>query len=113
MATINISLPDKLKKQADKLIKDGEYSSFSDLVRTGLRKIVRLDELNTIFEETKKDYLSGKANVLKNRQDIDYYLKSLRIESEGGNIKKIRQRGKKLSSQSKFVSKNPKDSLSP
>jgi Arc/MetJ-type ribon-helix-helix transcriptional regulator len=37
MKTINISLPDKLKSQADNLIKSGYYASFSDLVRTALR----------------------------------------------------------------------------
>lgn len=44
MSTINISLPDKLKKEADKLIKAGYYSSFSDLVRTALRKLLAQDK---------------------------------------------------------------------
>lgn len=38
MKTINISLPDKLKTQADNLIKAGYYASFSDLVRTAIRE---------------------------------------------------------------------------
>jgi Arc/MetJ-type ribon-helix-helix transcriptional regulator len=112
MATINISLPDKLKKQAEKMIKNGEYSSFSDLVRTGLRKIIREVELDMVFEEAKRDYLSGRANVLENIQDIDNYLKRLKKESEDNNDKKIRSRGQKLSSRSKIVSKSSKDSLS-
>lgn len=36
--TINISLPNQLKAQADKLVKYGFYASFSDLVRTALRR---------------------------------------------------------------------------
>jgi len=41
MATINISLPDKLKKQADAAIADGYYASFSDFARTAFRQILR------------------------------------------------------------------------
>ena len=40
MKTINISLPDKLKTQADNLIRAGYYASFSDLVRTALRETI-------------------------------------------------------------------------
>jgi Arc/MetJ-type ribon-helix-helix transcriptional regulator len=40
MKTINISLPDKLKSQADNLIKSGYYASFSDLVRTAMREVM-------------------------------------------------------------------------
>ncbi|OGK66383.1 hypothetical protein A2313_04105 [Candidatus Roizmanbacteria bacterium RIFOXYB2_FULL_41_10] len=40
MKTINISLPDKLKSQADNLIKSGYYASFSDLVRTAIREVI-------------------------------------------------------------------------
>lgn len=40
MKTINISLPDKLKTQADNLIRAGYYASFSDLVRTALRQVM-------------------------------------------------------------------------
>ncbi|MFA6519056.1 MAG: ribbon-helix-helix domain-containing protein [Candidatus Shapirobacteria bacterium] len=36
--TINISLPSQLKAQADELVKHGFYASFSDLVRTALRR---------------------------------------------------------------------------
>jgi|GEM_PF-1034386 len=39
MKTINISLPDKLKDQADRIIAAGYYASFSDLVRTAIREI--------------------------------------------------------------------------
>lgn len=40
MKTINISLPDKLKTQADNLIRAGYYASFSDLVRTAIREVM-------------------------------------------------------------------------
>ncbi|MCX6816570.1 MAG: nucleotidyltransferase domain-containing protein [Candidatus Beckwithbacteria bacterium] len=40
MSTINISLPDKLKADADRQIEAGYYVSFSDLVRTALRQLL-------------------------------------------------------------------------
>jgi Arc/MetJ-type ribon-helix-helix transcriptional regulator len=54
MTTINISLPDKLKKQADKLIKDGYYASFSDLVRTGLRQMIGNDIQKSLPKQKKE-----------------------------------------------------------
>lgn len=103
MTTINISLPDKLKKQADRLVSDGTYSSFSDLVRTGLRKLFWEYELDMAFEKTKRDYLSGRANVLENKQDIDNYLERLRNNGEDNNVRKIRSGNRKISPQSKIV----------
>jgi len=41
MSTINVSLPPKLKQEADNLIKAGHYASFSDLVRTALREEIK------------------------------------------------------------------------
>jgi len=48
MKTINISLPDKLKTQADNLIRAGYYASFSDLVRTAIRQVMtkQIEEKN-------------------------------------------------------------------
>ncbi len=39
MKRINISLPDDIKAQGDKLVHLGEFSTFSELVRVGLRLI--------------------------------------------------------------------------
>ena len=48
MTTINISLPEKLKKQADALIKQGYYVSFSDLVRTAIRRLIEKHSVKAI-----------------------------------------------------------------
>lgn len=77
MTTINISLPEKLKKDAESLIKDGFFVSFSDLVRHSLREIVSKSKYDLMFEETKKDIKSGKAVILKTPKDIDNYFKKL------------------------------------
>jgi len=46
MTTINISLPDVLKKEADLLIKQGYYASFSDLARVAIRKLIARHKQN-------------------------------------------------------------------
>lgn len=77
MSTINISLPDKLRVQANKLVEEGYYASFSDLTRTAVRRLVGENELDLLFEETKKDYKKGKAVVLKNQEDVDEFFEKL------------------------------------
>lgn len=77
MATINISIPTKLKSQAELLVKNGYYVSFSDLVRDSLRRLVEKDKFGLWLHETKKDLRKGKAVVLKSGKEIDEYLKTL------------------------------------
>ncbi|MDO8570224.1 MAG: ribbon-helix-helix domain-containing protein [Candidatus Daviesbacteria bacterium] len=38
--TINISMPEKLYKDAKKLVAEGKYNSISEVVRAGLRRIM-------------------------------------------------------------------------
>jgi len=44
MKRINISLPDEFKLNADKLVMKGHFSSFSELVRVGIRVILNNQE---------------------------------------------------------------------
>lgn len=74
MSTINISLPSQLKAQADQLIEDGHFVSFSDLVRTALRQMMEENHLNSLLATAKKDLKSGKAYVLADKDDIDKYV---------------------------------------
>lgn len=77
ISTINISLPKQLKLLAEKEIKKGYYASFSDLVRSSLRKTLMESELDQLLEETKKEYKNGKAVVLKIDKDVEKFVKSL------------------------------------
>jgi Arc/MetJ-type ribon-helix-helix transcriptional regulator len=77
MKTINISLPEKLKSQAEDLIKNGYFASFSDLVRDSLRRSINLNKYDLWADEAKKELKSGKAKVLKSAKDIDEYMKDL------------------------------------
>lgn len=77
MVTINVSLPEKLKEQAEDLVKSGFYTSFSDLVRDSLRQLVSKNKYDLWAEEAEKDIKTGKAKVLKSKKDIDDYFKNL------------------------------------
>ena len=78
MATVNISLPDKLKQQADSLVKNGYYASLSDLIRHSLRTVITdAYQYQQWVEEAKKDLKQKQAVVLKSPQDIDTYIDSL------------------------------------
>lgn len=72
--TINISLPSQLKIDSEKLVKQGQYASFSDLVRTALRKLITETNYNQLANQAKKEYLSGKSTNLKDNSDITKYL---------------------------------------
>lgn len=73
MTTINISLPDKLKKQADAVIKDGYFASFSDFARTAFRQTLRDYKLDRMVAEAKREHKAGKGIVLRTKKDIDNF----------------------------------------
>jgi Arc/MetJ-type ribon-helix-helix transcriptional regulator len=77
MTTINISLPEQLKKEADTLVGAGYYVSFSDLVRDGLRQIVDARRYDRWYKEAKQDEKEGRAVVLKSKKDIANYFKKI------------------------------------
>ena len=77
MTTINISLPEKLKEDAESLISGGLYSSFSDLVRDSLRNVIAKNKYDLWYEEAKDDERAGRSVILKSKKDIDNYFKKL------------------------------------
>ena len=77
MNTVNISLPVKLREQAQELVDGGYYASFSDLVRDSLRRIVSKNKYDLILEEAIKDEKKGKGILLKTEKEIDEYFKFL------------------------------------
>lgn len=77
MTTINISLPEKLKDQAQKLVDSGFYASFSDMVRDALRRTIAQNKYDFWAEETKKEIKEGKAIALKTKKDIKDYFDSI------------------------------------
>ena len=74
MTTINISLPEQLKKEADAAIKDGNYASFSDLARTALRQILRNHKIDRMVAEAKADYKAGRGTLLRSKADIHKFM---------------------------------------
>lgn len=75
--TINISLPAQLKSASEKLVQEGYYASFSDLVRTALRKMIDETNYDNLAKQAKKEFVQGKTQILKNPKDIGNYINSL------------------------------------
>ncbi len=75
--TINISLPSELKKEAESLISDGHYVSFSDLVRTALRKLMTESKYDLWAKEAKKEFQKNETKALKNKTEVKDFVNSL------------------------------------
>lgn len=76
MDTINISLPSQLKAQAEALIDQGHYASFSDIVRNALRLIIRTNYYDDLAQEAVEDYRQGKTKALRTKKDIDAFVRT-------------------------------------
>lgn len=74
MTTINISLPSKLKSQADALISQGYFASFSDLVRMAIRELVGGSRYDALIREAIDDHRKGRSRVLRTKKEIDDFL---------------------------------------
>jgi putative addiction module CopG family antidote len=90
MKTINISIPDKLKQQADRLVEAGYYASFSDVVRDSLRSIIESNTYDLMAEEAKREIANGEGSVLKTAQDVDDYFKKLKQHVQPTHNGKVR-----------------------
>lgn len=77
MATINVSLPDKLKDQAQELVNMGVYVSFSDLVRDSLRETLRKNKYDLWTIEAQDELKKGKGKMLRTPKEVDAYFETL------------------------------------
>jgi len=77
MTTINVSIPEKLKDQAQSLVDEGFFVSFSDLVRHSLRQIVSKNKYDMWADEAEEDMKKGKGILLRNKKEIKKYFDSL------------------------------------
>ena len=75
MDTINVSLPSQLKSQADNLVAQGYFASFSDLVRTALRRVMKDSEYDLLTEEAVREHKLGRSTVLASAKQIEKYVK--------------------------------------
>jgi len=76
--TVNVSLPEQLKKQAQQLIENGHFVSFSDLTRSALRRLVAdQKDYDKLAQIAWKEYDEGKAVVMNSKADIENFVHSL------------------------------------
>jgi len=87
MATINVSIPDKLKQKAEALVKAGYYASFSDVVRDSLREIVDKNIYDLLGDRAEKDYIEGRTVSLKTDKDIKEYVDKIASNARARNHK--------------------------
>ena len=81
MATMNISLPDSLKKWIESRIKSGRFSDASDYMRA----LVSLDrenqekkeQLRSLLEKAEKEIEDGKYIDLSSDEDIDSFFQDV------------------------------------
>lgn len=78
MTTVNISLPEQLKKEGERLIEGGYFASFSDLIRTSLRTLLERSKYDIWAQEAREEYETGKATVLQSKKDIKKLLMNTR-----------------------------------
>lgn len=91
MATINVSIPDKLKQKAEALIEAGYYASFSDVVRDSLRETVNKNIYDLLGDQAEKDYIEGRTISLKTEKDIENFVNNLGKNARSGSNKKLHQ----------------------
>ena len=77
MKTINISLPEKLKSEAEQLIEKGFFASFSDLVRHSLRDTMSKNKYELLAELAIEEEKNGTATILKTSKDIKKFVDNL------------------------------------
>ena len=85
MNTINISLPKNMYHDAKKVVKNKGYSSISELIRDGLRRVIYEEELtengftpefeDMVLEAAKEPV--DKSKVWETQEDIDEYFTKL------------------------------------
>jgi len=59
------------------LIATGNYVSFSDLVRTAIRKLLAESKYDLWAKEAKKEYEKGETKALNNKTEINKFVNSL------------------------------------
>ncbi len=73
-ATINISLPIRLKAQADDLVAKGYFVSFSDVVRSAVRNLLNHSSYDMLLYKAKEEEKKGESVILSNDDEIDSFM---------------------------------------
>jgi len=66
---INISLPEGLNREIERVMKKGKYSTKSEFIRELLRSHLE-DELVRQVEESEREIRAGKGKILRSLRDL-------------------------------------------
>lgn len=86
MPTRNVVLTDHQSRMIDQLVHEGAYQNASEVLRDGLRMVeasrerhaAKLGALRALVDEADKDIANGRSLSLRNGDEIDALLTSLR-----------------------------------
>ncbi len=67
--TINISLPPTVKKNLDRMVKEENYASVSELFRDAFRALEELTLIKNI-EQSEREFAAGKGKKLRSLKDL-------------------------------------------
>jgi Arc/MetJ-type ribon-helix-helix transcriptional regulator len=68
-ATLNISMPPNLKRKVDKIIRNNDYASVSEMFRDAVRALEDRKLVEDIME-SEKDFASGRFKRLRSLKDL-------------------------------------------
>lgn len=66
---INISVPERMKKEIEYEVKEGSYASTSEFIRDLVREWMQANLLREL-RQSQKDIVAGKGRVLRSLRDL-------------------------------------------
>lgn len=66
---INISVPERMKKEIEYEVKEGSYASTSEFIRDLVREWMQANLLREL-KQSQKDISAGKGRVLRSLRDL-------------------------------------------
>lgn len=67
---INISLPEVLNREIEKVMKKGKYSTKSEFLREVIRERIAEEDLLARIEKSKEEIRVGKGKILRSLRDL-------------------------------------------
>lgn len=91
MATRNVVLPDPLEQEIESLVRSGRYQNASEVIRAGLRLLLRheaedaakLEALRNAISTSIRELDSGQYDDVRS-EDLKSYLASLDVQAPPG-----------------------------
>lgn len=67
---LNISLPEALDREVEKIVKRGRYSTKSEFLRELIRERIAEEDLLSRIKKSETEFRTGKGRVLRSLKDL-------------------------------------------